>query len=549
MAAELPIPVYTNLSDVHTDTATAADQAVRWNELTLEFEKRFGKKPTYIARAPGRVNLIGEHIDYALFGVFPAAVERDILIACAPSETHSTPGGVNADNLNPRYVRQTFSPMLRSTVTASEEKEAAKAVHAEPWHIDIDKKELRWESYVKAGYYGVLNRFFSNASASSTPEDHPVPVDLLVTGTVPAGSGLSSSAAMVVASTLAFLAVNNKLSGLTKGQLVEMAMENEKRVGVNSGGMDQAASVISLPHSALYITFFPSLSAEPIPLPTPRTTPRAVFVCANSLVVSDKVVGARTRYNLRVVETLVGARALALKLGLALGPADRPTLREVLGRWLGHDEAKGKPSELDVKELRAGLERILPEVERLRPVTADKDDQEGVTLQRMIAWSGLEEARFRELYLSWVDVEATHFQLYKRAKHVFSEALRVLQFRDVCNRAAASEGALSESVLKELGGLMDASQESCAEFFECSCPELDELTRIAREAGAYGSRLTGAGWGGCTVSLVAEDKVDEFIAKVKASYAPYRNLEGEALREVIFATKPSSGASVFKFEV
>jgi galactokinase len=63
-----------------------------------------------------------------------------------------------------------------------------------------------------------------------------MPVDFLVTGTVPAASGLSSSAAMVVASTLAFLAVNNKLEGVTKHTLVEMAMENEKRVGVNNGG-------------------------------------------------------------------------------------------------------------------------------------------------------------------------------------------------------------------------------------------------------------------------------------------------------------------------
>lgn len=68
---------------------------------------------------------------------------------------------------------------------------------------------------------------------------------MLVTGSVPAGSGLSSSAAMVVASTLAFLAVNERLDvaqspaarrPLTKGELVEMAVENEKRVGVNSGG-------------------------------------------------------------------------------------------------------------------------------------------------------------------------------------------------------------------------------------------------------------------------------------------------------------------------
>ncbi|KAI0950666.1 hypothetical protein AcW1_007917 [Taiwanofungus camphoratus] len=552
MAAQLPIPIYTSLNDVHTDVETAAVQSVRWNALTDEFERRFGRKPAFIARAPGRVNLIGEHIDYALFGVFPAAVERDILIACAPSTSTSEsshPGSVNAANLDPRYGPQSFTPMLKAPPVPSqqEEHEAASAVHAESWYLDINKKELRWESYVKAGYFGVLNRFFPSSGTLQSADIRPVPVDLLVTGSVPAGSGLSSSAAMVVASTLAFLAVNDKLSGLTKGQLVEMAMENEKRVGVNSGGMDQAASVIATPHSALYITFFPSLSAEPIPLPTPRTIPRAVFVCANSLVVSDKAVGARTRYNLRVVETLVGARVLARRLGLTLSPHERPTLREVFGRWLGVAETKGGPATLDVAALRAGLERILPEVEKLKPGKAD--GQEGVTLQEMVEWSGLDERQFKELYLSWVDVEATHFQLYKRAKHVFSEALRVLQFRDVCLRAASSASAtLPETTLGELGALMNASQASCAEVFECSCPELQELTRLAREAGAYGSRLTGAGWGGCTVSLVAEDAVDAFISKIKAAYTPYRNLEGDALREVIFATKPSSGACVYKFE-
>ncbi|KAH9949915.1 galactokinase gal [Amylocystis lapponica] len=548
MAAQLPIPIVTSLQEVHTDFVTAANQAERWNDLVAEFERRFGKKPTYIARAPGRVNLIGEHIDYVLFGVFPAAVERDIMIACGPSSSDgssTSPGAVTAENLDPRYTRQSFAPTLNTSVLPSEQ-EVAGAGRAESWHIDIDKRQLRWESYVKAGYYGVLNRFFPLSSSSSAAEAHPVPVDLLVTGSVPAGSGLSSSAAMVVASTLAFLAVNEKLSGISKGQLVEMAMENEQRVGVNSGGMDQAASVISTPHSALYITFFPTLSAEPIPLPTPRTLPRAVFVCANSLVVSDKVVGARTRYNLRVVETLVGARVLARRLGIELGPTERPTLREVLGRWLKLPETKGTPSALGVETLRGALERILPEVAKLRPSSAT-EDQEGVTLAEMVEWSGLSAEQFHTLYLSWVDGDA--LPAVQAREHVFAEALRVLQFRDVCLAAAASPAAaLPESTLADLGALMDASQKSCSEVFECSCPELDELTAIARGAGAYGSRLTGAGWGGCTVSLVAEDNVDAFIAQVKAAYGPYKNLEGDALREVIFATKPSSGAFVYKLE-
>lgn len=59
---------------------------------------------------------------------------------------------------------------------------------------------------------------------------------MLVSGTVPAGSGLSSSAAIVVASTLSFLAINDAMDGMTKGKLVEIAVANENRVGVNSGG-------------------------------------------------------------------------------------------------------------------------------------------------------------------------------------------------------------------------------------------------------------------------------------------------------------------------
>lgn len=68
------------------------------------------------------------------------------------------------------------------------------------------------------------------------------------------------------------------------------------------------------------------------------------------------------------------------------------------------------------------------------------------------------------------------------------------------------------------------------------------LTALARSAGAYGSRLTGAGWGGCTVSLVAEDEVAGFIGRVSAEYALYKGLSAEELKEVIFATQPSNGA-------
>lgn len=177
--------------------------------------------------------------------------------------------------------------------------------------------------------------------------------------------------------------------------------------------MDQAASVISTANSAIYISFFPRLSAQLTPLPgtssSPEATsipagaslpPRAVFVCANSLVVSDKVVHARTRYNLRVVETLVAARVLARRLGLEVEEKEKVTLREVLGRLVGEDPAKGE--DMDLGKLGEALERMIKEVEVLKP-TGEDGSQQGVTLEEMIEWSGLSEATFKEVYLSWVD--------------------------------------------------------------------------------------------------------------------------------------------------
>ena len=158
--------------------------------------------------------------------------------------------------------------------------------------------------------------------------------------------------------------------------------------------MDQAASVISTSSSALYVTFYPHLAASP------AVIPRGTLVLANSCVTSEKVVHARTRYNLRVVETLAAARILARHLDIRVGPQERITLREVVGRFGG--EPAGGWLE-DSGKLRTVLEKTIVYIEKLRPENAEIDGQEGVTLETMIEWSGLSEENFQDVYLSWVD--------------------------------------------------------------------------------------------------------------------------------------------------
>jgi galactokinase len=166
--------------------------------------------------------------------------------------------------------------------------------------------------------------------------------------------------------------------------------------------MDQAASVMSLAGSALYISFFPRLSAETIRLPGPRpdgpSLPSVTLVCANSLVISDKAVHAKYQYNLRVIESLGAARVLAVRLGVRVHPTERITLRDVMARFIGEPADQ---TEEDVNKVTKGLERMVQAVECLRPEGAG--NELGVTLETMIKWSGMGEALFKETYLSWVE--------------------------------------------------------------------------------------------------------------------------------------------------
>lgn len=105
-----------------------------------------------------------------------------------------------------------------------------------------------------------------------------------------------------------------------------------------------------------------------------------------------------------------------------------------------------------------------------------------------------------------------------------------------------------EKVVK-LGNLMTASHKSCDELYDCSSPELNELTQMARDAGALGSRLTGAGWGGCCVSLVRRSELETFLPKVMEYYTKERPMGGQLwvtddLERYLFATNPGQGALV-----
>ena len=106
-----------------------------------------------------------------------------------------------------------------------------------------------------------------------------------------------------------------------------------------------------------------------------------------------------------------------------------------------------------------------------------------------------------------------------------------------------------EKKVKMLGMLMNESHFSCRDNYECSSEQLEELTKLCRDSGALGSRLTGAGWGGCCVSLVRKEDLASFLDKVYDYYERKREPGEElwitdSLDRYLFATSPAQGAAV-----
>ena len=117
--------------------------------------------------------------------------------------------------------------------------------------------------------------------------------------------------------------------------------------------------------------------------------------------------------------------------------------------------------------------------------------------------------------------------------HVYGEANRVLQFKKACENGNIDE--------KELGNLMNLSHDSCRDLYECSCKELDELQACCIKGGALGARLTGAGWGGCVVSLIEKSNIDYFKKYISQYYySSIKNVPSNA----VFETTPSSSLTI-----
>jgi len=400
----------------------------------------------------------------------------------------------------PQAVRLAAAPRGDTAVRLHNAAEAAFGDRSFDVAETIPPSEIGdWGNYAKAAVESLTRLAIEQGRPAGTLHG----MDCLVHSDLPPASGLSSSTALVVAVGLAFAAVNRL--PLEPHAMAERMAEAEHYVGTQGGGMDQAACLLARRGYVLKVEFHP-LRAAHLPFP-----PGHCIIAAHSTVQARKTAEQRLAYNRRVIECRVGAHLLARALGVrASGAAPARRLS-------------------DLAPLVADAEEELP-----RRLHALVDGREGLAPADAADALGMDPARFAQTFLRMSDgrilsVPADGLKVLSRCRHVFSEAARTRR----------AERCLETGDMPALGRLMDQSHASCAADMEVSCPELDQLVGIMRNAGALGARLTGAGLGGFAVALAPVGAADDILRALRRDFYARRPPAPDG---ALFVCRPAQGA-------
>ncbi len=377
-------------------------------ELRECHRSEYGSEPGVVVSAPGRVNLIGEHTDYNEGFVFPMAIDFCIQVAVSLRKDRQL-----------HFYSRDLSDKKRTSFQNLRY-----------------RREDRWANYAK----GVISVMVEHG--------YDLPgLNLSISGQIPQGVGLASSAALEVATAYAVEQLFElDISG---EQLAALAREAENAfVGVQCGIMDQFVSRLAEKGHAMLLDTR-SLAYQQVPL------------------------------------ELSSAKILVTNSNVPRGLIDS-----------------------EYNQRRLECEQCVGVLSQKKPGTALRD-YTATDLRDSV----------------WLIPESTR----KKCLHVVEENQRVLE----------AEAVLRKGDLTSFGKLMNRSHESLRDLYEVSCPELDWLVKRAWETdGVYGSRMTGAGFGGCTVTLIQEGAIGAYRAKIDQ----YERIFG--FKPEFYVCEPAGGATV-----
>ena len=423
-------------------------------KIQLLFTERFHSKPDILVRAPGRVNILGEHTDYNDGFVFPAAIDRYITIAARKRDDQKVI--LYAFDFDKSAEFSLDSPIQRSN------------------------GKLAWSNYTKGVAYEIFKAGYNLCGCEA-----------LITGDIPIAVGLSSSAALEIASALMFLNLptSRGVSGIRNS---EFGIRNSVHSPTHS-------PTHSLTHPLTHSLTHSCLDNTEIALLCQRAENQ--FVGVNCGIMDQ-------------FTCLYGTKDHALfldcrSLDFELVPLNFGDLKIVVC----NTKVKRQLANSEYNKRRAECERGVDILRRVVPRTGN-----------IIA--------LRDVSIELFNAYAKHLPqvTQKRCSYVIEENMRVEK----------GIKALKSGDLTQFGALMKASHEGLKNKYEVSSPELDQIVKIAdRVEGVIGTRMTGAGFGGCTVSLVYSNALERFTETVTSKYQQLTGIQPE-----IYVCNVETGAKI-----
>ena len=487
--------------------------------------ERIGSDRTGIViRSPGRINILGRHVDHQGGTCNLMAIDREVVLAASARDDDT----INLWNLDgASYPHRSF------TIA-----ELARDIVWDDWLRTLESQYLKriasgtagdWANYVKGAALRLQHRF----------RDRPLRgMDAFVSGNVPVGAGLSSSSALVVAAAEALIELN--ALNVRPKELIDLCGEGEWFVGTRGGSADHAAIKLGREQEVVSVSFFPFEVVGRHPFPD-----ECCLMICHSGASAKKTENAAARFNTRIACYRLAREIAKRRFPHLAGRIVH--LRDINTRTLDvslpalYSIIKQLPLRLDV----ADVETFAKECPDVADCIAGLDLSQLEFPVRDTALFGLaeiERAKHAGRYLDAHDAHA--FGRLMGLSHNGDRIERSKDGRSIPATTTATDDYM-DSLIERARSLGPLTEEGAALHqqpgaYACSTPDIDSLVDLAASCpGVLGAQLAGAGLGGCAMILLHCDAAQYALDALEQSYYAPRDLEPQ-----LFLCQPSRGSQV-----
>ena len=451
-------------------------QKERYLKLLNAFINTYGDRKIIITRAPGRVNLMGRHIDHRGGGINAMAIDKDTVFVVSPRNDDR----VRFCNLDPIFKNGEFS--VSEMLSKADHDDWLSYITSDAIKEDVSKNKGSWMNYIKAAILRM-----------QLETDFPLfGMDGAADGNIPIAAGLSSSSSIVVACTEAVVSLN--CLNISDDEFIRLCGEGEWYVGSRGGAGDHAAMKCSERDKIVHLNFKPFGVGNHA-----KFEDRYAVIVANSMIQSKKSEGSKDTFNAKVA-----AYEFSFMLIRKLFPEyDLKEFRDI-AKVRPYSEIYRMIKALPEKATRTEIVNLLPEYSNEINVIFENHAEPPYYELRGVTLFGVSECARSDMFMTLLD---------KGEYETIGRLMKISHNGDRINNLEITDKMLEDLESENAEIVLQSGK------YGCSSEKIDEMCDMVNNAdGVLGSELVGAGLGGCVVILAEKEKAQSVLSLLNENY-------------------------------